>query len=550
MVEISENNWAVDISTKGSWKDWHYLVILFLLVLPLRGWLIFNTEVAARDSIGFIRYALQFENKPWQEVLLDNHQHPGYPLAIWAVSQPVRAVFGTDPLTMRFSAQLVSALAALALLIPMFYLGKELFDPQVGFWSALLFQVFPLSGHHLSDGISEALFLFFVAMTLWRGVVAVRKYQPVQFAWCGAWGGLAYFTRPEGALVVMAVAIVLVGMQFVTRWRKSWVPFFACGLSLCGAAAAVGSVYFLTTGQFTNKPAADKIGHLQFVSANEKPSPSVEIQGPLVASVFGVFIKPTTYFPLRLGRGLGAMAAELSQGFHYFGWIPALLGLWWCWPRLRGLPSFWVLASYCLLHGGVLLLLAMVEFYVSDRHTLVIILCGTLFAVVGVREFTLCLWGWNERLQTHNAFSSWLAPGRFMGVFLLAMVLFCLPKTVQRLHGNRVGNHQAGLWLATQLKPGDLVIDDHAYSHYYAGQVFEEGKKPVLPKGYQPTCYVVVTRSKDFESEGIRKDKEVEIRQHAKLVYQWPENRSWEEARVIIYAQPRDMQQNPWTVAP
>src|ERR1700690_2135731 len=116
MVDTSENNATVDVGTKRSWKDWHYLVILFLLVLPLRGWLIFNTEVAARDSIGFIRYALQFENKPWQEVLLDNHQHPGYPLAIWAVSQPVRAWAGTDPLTMRISAQLASTLAALALL--------------------------------------------------------------------------------------------------------------------------------------------------------------------------------------------------------------------------------------------------------------------------------------------------------------------------------------------------------------------------------------------------------------------------------------------------
>src|SRR5258708_6849336 len=119
--------------------DWRFLLLLFLLVLPLRIWLVCTTEVAARDSIGFIRYALQFEQKPWQDVLLGNHQHPGYPLAIWAVSQPVRAMAGTDAMTMRISAQLASTMAALALLIPMFYLGKELFNRQVGFWGALLF---------------------------------------------------------------------------------------------------------------------------------------------------------------------------------------------------------------------------------------------------------------------------------------------------------------------------------------------------------------------------------------------------------------------------
>ena len=129
-------------------------------------------------------------------------------------------------------------------------------------------------------------------------------------------------------------------------------------------------------------------------------------------------------------------------------------------------------------------------------------------------------------------------------------MLACVPKTGQRLHGNRAGNHRAGLWLAPRLAVGDLVIDDHAYSHYYAKQVFEEGKTPVLPRGYQPTCYVVVTRAKDVEMDQSRKGKENEVRQQGRLVYQWPENQSPEEARVVIYAQPRDWNKNPWSVAP
>src|SRR5436305_9613877 len=121
---------ADSVWTKRPHQDWHYLLLLLLFVLPSRAWLLYNTEVAARDSIGFIRYALQLESKPWQAVLLGNHQHPGYPLAIWAVSQPVRFLAGTDALTMRISAQLASTLAALALLIPMYYLGTALFDRQ------------------------------------------------------------------------------------------------------------------------------------------------------------------------------------------------------------------------------------------------------------------------------------------------------------------------------------------------------------------------------------------------------------------------------------
>src|SRR5205807_6330388 len=109
---------------------------LLALTVALRVWLLCQTEVAARDSIGFIRYALQFETQPWAVVVRTNHQHPGYPLAILAVSVPVRQ-YSSQPETVRmqFSAQLVSSLAGVLLIFPMFYLGKRLFNAPVGFWA-------------------------------------------------------------------------------------------------------------------------------------------------------------------------------------------------------------------------------------------------------------------------------------------------------------------------------------------------------------------------------------------------------------------------------
>ena len=512
-------------------RDWHALLLLLVLVLPLRAWLVFNTEVAARDSIGFIRYALEFEKHSWQETLLKNHQHPGYALTVWAVSQPVRAVAGTTPLTMRLSAQLASCLAALALLVPMYFLGKQMFDRRIGFWAALLFQYLPVSGHHLADGVSEALFLFLVAMALWRGVVAVRQYRPAAFAWSGIFGGLAYLTRPEGALVVLAVGLVLVGMQLVRAWRKPWLSFLKCGTSLSLAAAAVGSVYVLTTGMLTNKIAARRIG--TFIQQTQVEA----VRQPLTASVFGAFFKRTEHLPARVGRSLQAMGAEFTQGLHYLGLVPAFLGLLWTFRALRSRPEFWVPAGYCLIHGAILLLLAMVEFYVSDRHMMVLVLCATYFIVAGV--LGIC-----ARLAMARL------PTRLPAYLMIALLLFCLPKTAQRLHGNRAGNHAAGLWLARHVAVGDDVDDDHAYSHYYAGQVFEEGKNPVLPKDYQPTCYVVMTRSRAAEIAAERMLKEKELQAKGKAVYHWPEDRGLEEARVVIYSQPRDWEKRRWTKEP
>src|SRR6185503_1575345 len=129
---------------------------------------------------------------------------------------------GIDPEGMRLSAQLASSLAALLLVIPMFFLGKELFDRRVGFWGALIFQWLPVSAHVLSDGLSEALFLLFTASALLFAVHAVRGAGWRHYVLCGACTALSYLTRPEGALVALALGATMLGSQMWPAWRRSW----------------------------------------------------------------------------------------------------------------------------------------------------------------------------------------------------------------------------------------------------------------------------------------------------------------------------------------
>src|SRR5687767_2626572 len=95
----------------GNDRPWLALALLMTLLLRLA--LLLNTEVTAPDSVGFIRYALELESKPWGEVVRGQHQHPGYPYLVQLMSQAVRGVTGeVTPETMRWSAQLVSLVAA------------------------------------------------------------------------------------------------------------------------------------------------------------------------------------------------------------------------------------------------------------------------------------------------------------------------------------------------------------------------------------------------------------------------------------------------------
>lgn len=543
-------------------SDRVHLLLLLALILPLRAWLLYNTEVAARDSIGFIRYALYFESKSFPDAVRDSVQHPGYSIAIHLVSLPVRAFYGdADPYVMRFSAQLVSALAALLLIVPMYFLGKELFGPRVAFWGTLLFQYLPVSGQHLSDGVSEALFLLFVATSLWQGVWGMRLAAEgntrlstcLAFSLCGLFSGLAYWTRPEGAFVVAAAGLtILVRQVFVHRIQ--WTRFALHAACLAAPAIAFAGAFYAITGALTQKPSTRLVvGTMELTDADSVDGPPVSsssrfIQLPgnaLLASTFGAFIRKADDYPTRFRRAGQTYVMELVQGFHYVGIAFVVLGVVWFGSQCVRVPGFWILITYALLQSITLILLATRAFYISDRHMMVLILPGCFFMAAGLLEL-------GRRVQAGFSRSRLSGAMKASIPFLVVGVMFacCLPKTLQRVHGNRKGNHEAGIWLASHLKDGDLVLDDHAWSHYYAGQVFVEGKEPFVSPDYQPRCFVVITRSRIQEVDDVRKTEERKLAESgARPVYHWPDHTELARARVVVYERPREFASHPWKIA-
>src|SRR5256885_173662 len=74
----------------------------------------------------------------------------------------------------------------------------------------------------MADGLSEPLFFLLTSSALVCAVRALRGSAWRWYAWTGLLSGLAYLTRPEGALTAGATALVLLASQGVPRWRRSW----------------------------------------------------------------------------------------------------------------------------------------------------------------------------------------------------------------------------------------------------------------------------------------------------------------------------------------
>lgn len=526
-------------------RDACLLAVLLLLTAVLRLCLLGHTEVAARDSIGFIRYALQFETQSWPEVLRSNHQHPGYPLSILAVSLPVRWALQTeaDAATLQLCAQLASSLAALLLVVPMYLLGKILFNRAVGFWAALLFQVLPLSGHILSDGLSEALFLLLTATTLLFAAYALKRRSVVYFILCGAFSALTYLTRPEGVFLLVAIELALLWLQIDPRRRQPWTRTLASGLTVAVTAALVASPYVLATHRFTNKPSAYQLLGVEPTVPQAQPgaattAPQESAAGALLAVVV------STDGPLvkRLALGVWGLLTELAKAYHYVFLFPALLGVWWHRRRTRRAPGALVFLLLGLLHALVLLRLVVVVGYLSDRHVLVLVMGGVYPAAAALLQWPLHAHAWLERRQrlqdwprlrwhlTHGA-PAWAV------VVLLGLLAPALPRTLQPLHGNRAGHHAAGLWLAEHASPFDVIEDAHCWAHFYAGHVILEGRS-AGPLPQQHVYYTVIGRSRQREQRVASSQiaEENLRRQGQAIVYHWPAHREVERAEVVVYA--------------
>jgi 4-amino-4-deoxy-L-arabinose transferase-like glycosyltransferase len=553
-------------------RDGGLILLLGMLSVTIHAWLIRHTEVAARDSIGFIRYAWELEHQPWGQVVRHSHQHPAYPALLLAMSWPVRHYFGgSDVSVFQQSAQLTSALAGMLLVIPMYFLGRRLLDRRTAFWATALFQCLPLTSRLMADGLSEATFLLFVVTALLFGVLALESHiqRPnaedetpgprtaglacrIWYALCGLFGALAYLTRPEGALILISAGVVMLGMQAYRSWRQPWREWLVHGGIIAGTAIIVASPYCITIGGLTTKPTPRIMlktarhdypaGAPSGMTFDDQPSARALsdhmdwVYSP--ASVFGVFAPATAYN--RYWWAVKALTTEVARGFQYFAVFPVILGMWLLRYRLRESPGYWLLLVFCALQGMILWRLATVMGYLSERHVILLVLCGVFPAMGAVPSIARWIIRVVEQARSKDFDSS--TAGRSAGWLtfaLFAALAFCsLPETLKPLHANRSGHRAAGLWLAQHANPADPVTDPFCWAHYYAGKLFEEGSEPAVPPGYMPTRYVVM---EGLDREHSRLPMIPEAKRFADqgtIVYHWPEQAAVEQGKVFVYAVP------------
>lgn len=525
-------------------RDVGLVALQLLLAGGIHGWLIVHTTVPARDGIGFIRYAWELGRRPWRQVLHDNAHPPLYPLCVLAGSVMTRPWIATDePTTMQRAAQLASGFAGTLLVVPMFLLGRQLFNRNVAFGATAFFQCLPGPARITSDALSEALFLLLVVSAVCWAAPGVAGPSAWRLVLCGISGGLAYLTRPEGMLVIAAVTVLLLWDQIVVGRRRPWPGAAARALAMLGAAAVVALPYIAITGRLTNKPTGRQF--LEGVPAEKltpgsagdsallpREVPSESAVAPLLASTLAVLWQEPGHGPMARILNVGrVVAAEWIRGLHTVAAAAALAGLWWFRARWRTSAAARVLLLTCACHLLAVCAVAWTRAYVSERHVLVLVLGASYWAVAALAEL-------GKRMARHLPRVFAVRPG-IVGTGLVAIVTgLGLLDTLKPMHTNRAGHRLAGCWLAGQLRSGDRVLDPLCWAGYYAGRVLSEPESPGVSGG---RLFIVLERSGNQHPLFIKALAEAnQLAEHRFPIYRCPlDAGKARDAEVVVYRVPQ-----------
>jgi hypothetical protein len=521
--------------------DYLRLAVLLAVGAGIHYWLITHTAIPARDSLAYTRIALNFSHpnaavengkpRPRIEVIRDAIHPPGYPIAIWMTLKALRKVSDeSEAERSLLAAQLVNGIAGTLLVVPMYLIGRILFNRDVGFAGALIFQLLPVPARMTSDGLSEGLYLLVIGVAILLAVRTARLPTIGGFLLCGLATGAAYLVRPEGLLVLIGTGLLIV----VAAWTRRLPRDVALGhLAALGVGVALVAVPYMvligkitnkTTGEYLTDPFNNNRGRLG-LWMKDGESRAHGVRGPLFAAWWN---PEQDAGKNKLVWSMGAVFSEVIKSVHYVVGALAIIALL-AYRRQLLVPDagMWVLIVLGLLNLMLLLYLVICAGYISERHTVLFVMLCCIVGAAGIEPFGHFI----ASVPVVGRIVLW--PKAMPATLLLILVASALPYTLKPLHPHREGHKHVGLWLAKNMTEKEHLIDPLSWAEWYAGRTLYH---PPHYRGKPEAVWVVVEEGKESPHSRLPLwEQAVRVTRGQTPAYRWPEDAPPEGPAVEVY---------------
>ena len=342
------------------------------------------------------------------DVLRRTDQHPGYPaLVIVGRFLVLPLVPAASVNSWIWGARLVSGIFGVLAVLAVWRLASRLFDRRTALVAAALIAVLPLFRRNAADALSDSPHLVLYLVAVMFAVEAVLRRQARWFALTGAASGLAFWVRPEGLSVAVAVAAMLPLWAWRTKKLRprSVVKFAALTLLV---AALVAGPYVLLSGRLSGK----------FLYLLPSSSPQAAAESAPTASAAAVSAGPVlaaagspAWVPVRL-RPLHKFVGEAGQGLMWVLVLPLAVGMFVRDPQHQRKAGHQLVLWLVVVHMLLCLWLYSAKNYMDERHVMVIVAMALPRTAAGI----LLMARWASRRFFADALqadrrSAWIAAG-------------------------------------------------------------------------------------------------------------------------------------------
>ena len=441
-----------------------------LLAFLLRFLTLLRNDPVAFDSAVYFEMAEFMRAGHWSASLAHPYP-PFFPLLIAGLQEVGLSAEG---------AGLLLALACdLLVLFLLVAITRRIAGDRAALGAALLWAIQPYAVRLGIRALSDAPTAFFVALSLWSGLVALEKRKVTWAIGAGAASGLAYLARPEG----IEPALALTGLylfKFSARLHRriGWAVAPLVGWAI--VASPYVAYLSIESGSLTLSKKKSPAAMLRSMVSSDAPNATTEtatapanIPGqrqPEAKRQENLSAEPAAPHSVEKPNESGmrqvlwnvyVFQRPLVNGIHPIVLLFAAFAPWYFQRRkVRNDPrATALLVSLLVLHFGVLVGVALITSpsYLGGHHFFLMLLYLLPFSGAGLAVII-------DWLQKQVPSLAWLPAG-----ILTLATLATIPSSVLRSPERGAILRQGGIWIRDHSSSRPVVLTDAAKLTYHAG---------------------------------------------------------------------------------
>jgi 4-amino-4-deoxy-L-arabinose transferase-like glycosyltransferase len=427
-------------------RHWKVLLLLLAFAFFLRLFLIISPEVIHNDGTEYIRHAKQILSGDWT----GGKSPPLYPSLI-ALVQMVNHDY-------EMAGIWVSVIFGTLLVLPIFHLGKVIFNEKVGILSALFAVVHPFLYMSSGSVLTESTYHFFLTTSVlfsWKAFSRGEFYNILLFS---LFTTFAYLVKPEaiGFLFIFSAWVLLINPS---PKKRTWTKKIGIISIAILAFVTFSSPYLIQIRKETGKWGISKKVSVTIGSLlEEEEVPSIEI----IRKKKGITLSSLVKNPLpvlgKVGTGFLKSFYKFQQVYNPVLFLLALLGWIFLFKKKNSysLKGSFFLMSYLIFFFGFVFPF----FFITRRHTSQMISLALPWATFGFLEVINWI---NQRFNREGV-------GKRVPVVLLICLLIGLFVQGRVIHSreHRFIQREVGLWMKENLPKGSRVMSRLPQEAFYA----------------------------------------------------------------------------------